>query len=66
MWQDLAYLDDKTKKIEKEEEKFIPKEKPKEVKKQEVEEKIDPNFDDDSLTVYGALLSESLEKAPEG
>ena len=65
MWQDLAYLDDKTKKIEVEEAKFIPKKPALKAKVvQEVEEKIDPNFDDDSLTVYGALLSESLDKAP--
>lgn len=30
------------------------------------EEKLSSKFDDDSLAVYGALLSESLDAAPEG
>jgi len=35
-------------------------------KKVKTEEKLSAKFDDDSLAVYGQLLSESLDSSPEG
>jgi hypothetical protein len=32
----------------------------------EIEEKLDVNFDDDSLTVYGAMLSDTMDQAKPG
>lgn len=70
MWQDLAYLEEQQDKIEAQENNFIPKEekpKPKEVvTDKEIEEKLDVNFDDDSLTVYGAMLSDTMDQAKPG
>lgn len=68
MWQNLQYMEEQTTKIEKEEKKFI---KPVIIKKpviteKEIEEKIDPNFDDDSLTIYGALLTDQLDQGAPG
>eukprot|EP00356_Strombidium_inclinatum_P014323 CAMPEP_0170484410 /NCGR_PEP_ID=MMETSP0208-20121228/3889_1 /TAXON_ID=197538 /ORGANISM="Strombidium inclinatum, Strain S3" /LENGTH=109 /DNA_ID=CAMNT_0010757739 /DNA_START=560 /DNA_END=889 /DNA_ORIENTATION=- len=42
---------------------------PKPVKKKELDEnddKLDTNFDDDSLSVYGAMLTEQLETSKPG
>ena len=60
MWQNLQYMDAQTQKFEKEEQKFIPKPVKKKpvITESEIEEKIDPNFDDNSLALYGALLSD--------
>ena len=56
-------------KIDKEAAKFIPKKKAKLKKKKEFDandDKLDENFDESSLDVYGALLSEQLEKEEAG
>lgn len=36
------------------------------IKKEDPDEKLDTNFDSDSLQVYGAMLSEQLEKGEPG
>ena len=57
-----------SKRDDKKAKKFIKPKKAKVVKKKKVkvEEKLSSKFDDDSLAVYGALLSESLDAAPVG
>ena len=60
-------MEDSQKKIEKEEEKFIPKPAP--IKKKKIDpddEKIDTSFDSDSLALYGASLSEQLDTQTPG
>ena len=63
-------MQEQSDKIEKNEKRFIPDEKPKEKKEivteKDIEEKIDMNFDENSLAVYGALLSEQLDKGEPG
>lgn len=68
MWQDLAYLESQNDKIEKQEKLLFP-EAPKPnvtLNKVKEDEIMDPNFDEDSLALYGMVLSESLDKAPPG
>ena len=68
MWENLDYLEQTSKRDDKKAKKFIKPKKAKVVKKKKVkvEEKLSSKFDDDSLAVYGALLSESLDAAPVG
>ena len=68
MWQNLQYMESQSQKFEKEAQKFIPKPKSNKpvITESEIEEKIDPNFDDNSLALYGALLSDSLDAAKPG
>jgi hypothetical protein len=75
MWQNLQYMESQSKKFELDEEKYIPKEdeKEEEVKRKKVEitekdleEKLDGNYDDDSLTLYGNVLSDSISKSKPG
>lgn len=68
MWQNLQYMESQSQKFEKEEKKFIPKAQSKKpiITESEIEEKIDPNFDENSLALYGALLSDSLDAAKPG
>ena len=64
----MDYLEQKSKRDDKKAKKFIKPKKAKVVKKkvEKKDEKLSSKFDDDSLAVYGALLSESLDAAPEG
>jgi len=69
IWEDLYDINTKEDKFEKEEKEFIPEEKPKVHKKKKVkkeEEKVSTKFDEDSLSVYGSLLSESLDSMEPG
>ena len=69
LWENLDYLEQKSKRDDKKAKKFIKPKKKKVVKKKKVaktEEKLSAKFDDDSLAVYGQLLSESLDSSPEG
>ena len=68
LWENLDYLEQKSKRDDKKAKKFIKPKKTKVVKKkvEKKDEKLSSKFDDDSLAVYGALLSESLDAAPEG
>lgn len=58
LWENLQFMEDKAQKFDKEAEKFIPKKAPKKPKVDPEDEHIDTNFDDDSLSVYGAILTE--------
>jgi len=68
LWENLDYLEQKSKRDDKKAKKFIKPKKKKVVKKvvKKTEEKLSAKFDDDSLAVYGQLLSESLDSSPEG
>ena len=71
MWENLGYLEQKSQKEDEKAAKFIKSDKPKKQVQKKVEKKdenqnLNPVFDDDSLTVYGALLSEQLDSSPEG
>ena len=68
IWENLYGMEEKVEKFEKDEKDFIPEDKPKVDKKKKVkqEEKVTTKFDEDSLTVYGALLSDSLESMEPG
>lgn len=78
MWNNLAYMDDQQKRIDKDAKKFVgdyvlPQD---EVNKLEAERKarkikevakesetaLDTNFDEDSLSVYGATLQEQVSE----
>ena len=62
LWENLQFMEDKQQKFEKEAEKFIPKPKPIKAKKVDPDdEKIDTSFDQESLALYGATLTEELE-----
>ena len=65
MWENLHYLEEQQKKIDKDAPKVEVK-KPKKKVEKKVEEKLDANFDDSSLAVYGAMLTEQLEKGEPG
>ena len=60
LWENLDYLDKTSKRDDAKAKKFIKTKKKKVVKKKVVkkEEKLSSKFDDDSLAVYGALLSQ--------
>mgnify|MGYP001010069351 CR=1 FL=1 len=72
MWENLGYLEQKSKKDDEKAAEFIEpkkaksKSKKKKVVKKDENQNLNPVFDDDSLTVYGALLSEQLDASPEG
>ena len=68
LWDNLYEIEHKDSKFEKEEKEFIPEEDVpvKKVIKVKQEEKVSTKFDDDSLAVYGALLSDSLDSQKPG
>lgn len=62
-------MDEQAKKIEEKEKEFIkpePKKKEPIITDKEIEEKLDTNFDEDSLLVYGSLLSEAMDISKPG
>lgn len=62
LWENLQFMEANSNKFDLEAEKFIPKPKPLVKPKVDPEdEKIDTNFDEDSLAAYGAILSEQLD-----
>jgi len=68
IWENLYGIEEKNEKFEKDEKEFIQEDKPKVDKNKKVkqEEKVTTKFDEDSLTVYGALLSDSLDSMERG